>query len=51
MHVDQGDLYGVKGALNVVRHARLRRAGVRAPVVVRKRGNARGAKERRKVDV
>ncbi len=44
MHVDQGDLYGVKGALNVVRHARLRRAGVRAPVVVRKRGNARGAK-------
>jgi len=44
VHVDQGDLYGVKGALNVVRHARLRRAGVRAPVVVRKRGNARGAK-------
>jgi len=50
--VKQGDLSGTRLvfiAFEWVRRAS--RAGVRAPIVVKKRGNARGAKGCRKVDV
>jgi hypothetical protein len=51
MHVKQGDLHGVVKAF--IAEDPARRAGrgeVRASVVAPKRGNARGAKGRRKVD-
>lgn len=50
LHVKQGDLSG-KGAVSSVERQRDdHRAGVRAPIVALKRGNARGAKGRRKVE-
>ena len=45
VYVKQGDLFGVRTVF-----VRAGRAGVRASVVARKRGNARGAKGRRKVE-
>ena len=51
MHVKQGDLHGVMTVFIAGEAAR--RAGrgeVRASIVALKRGNARGAKGRRKVD-
>ena len=46
--VKQGDLSGARTVFMQSRRAA--RAGVRAFIVARKRGNARGAKGRRKVD-
>ena len=50
--MNQGDLSGIRTVF-IPPHGgrRADRAGVRAAVVARKRGNARGAKGRRKVDV
>ena len=49
LYVKKGDLSG-PGGCSWPQARRARRTGVRAPIVVMKRGNARGAKGRRKVD-
>src|SRR3990172_12546169 len=49
VYVKQGDLSGVRTEFKPERR-RADRAGVRAPIVALKRGNARGAKGRRKVE-
>lgn len=48
--VNQGDLHGTRVVFMHDAVPKSRRAGVRASIVAQKRGNARGAKGRRKVD-
>ena len=50
LYVKEGDLPGT-GSARAVQAAIVCRGGVRAPIVAEKRGNARGAKGCRKVDV
>ena len=50
LHVKQGDLFGTGTEFMRKLRRRAVRAGVRAFIVVLKRGNSRGAKGRRKVD-
>ena len=49
-HVKQGDLSGIRAVLVRIVRRRAGRTGVRAPIVVLKRGNARGAKGCREAD-
>ena len=49
-YMNQGDLPGVVTVFMLETSRIAARAGVRAAIVARKRGNARGAKGRRKVD-
>jgi hypothetical protein len=49
-YMNQGDLSGIRRCSCWLSSRRAARPGVRAPIIVMKRGNARGAKGRRKVD-
>ncbi len=49
MCVKRGDLYRIRSVFMFEESRRADDTGVRAPIVVRKRGNARGAKGCRKV--
>ncbi len=49
-HVKQGDLSGIRAVFMRGMRRRAGRAGVRAPIVVLTRGNARRAKGCRKAD-